>query len=718
MICWNLVRWPEMLSSERGLLLLVLLLAAASAASAQQGDSDRYQLVLVRRPTSAQLALIGRTDSDHIRRVPGGYEIALTFRDVAGLRDEGLDIVVLIDDLERFYSDRAAADIDELRRTRPGFLEHPSPRVPDFRFGSVAGFYNPDELARELTRMRARFPGLAGAPFPIGRSVEGQEILAIRLSARSEADSSVPEVLFTALQHAREPIGMMSVIHTAWELLDGYGSDPQATYLLDHRALYLVPLVNPDGYLYNLRRFPQGGGLSRKNMRIGGGVDLNRNYGPREFWEDGSAGSSDRPGEITYRGPEPFSEPETRAIRDFCLTHSFRVALNFHSFSNLLIYPFDWVRRIPADSTLYRVASRELTLDNGYAPGPGLIGVGYPSRGIADEWMYAYGRPGDRIMSWAPELGSEADGFWPRIGRIMPLVQENDAMSLGAIWLAGSQPRIVSVDRIDTAGAAALRVVVQNVGRDAMDAGATVAIQRDSSAAPLALPPLAPLESRVLLLPVPRAGSVARPELRIVILYHGVPLVRIVRPIVRPVRTLFSEDFDVGLDRWRTTGWEVERIEGRGNVLTDSPEGDYHEAELPSAVTLREPVSLRGASAADLRFDARWVVEAKEHDARIQVRRVGDTVWSTLDVDYLQVPYDSASTDRSHFRGDSHEWHTYSASLDRFLGQDIVIRFVIVTPRTPFRATFDGVMIDDLSVGASFDSDDRSVRDGEERSGR
>lgn len=672
--------------------------SGAERSGARQWGVERYQLVKIILPTSSQLDLLRRTDSDHIRKVEGGYEAALAEHDVAELRREGVNLVVVVEDLERYYSDRAAADIARMRRETPELLERPVPAVPDFRFGSAAGYYTLEEVTRELARMSARFPGLVGAPFPIGRSVEGREILAARISARPESEG-VPEVLFTALQHSREPIGMMSLLYSAWALLDGYGTDPEATYLLDHRALYLVPVVNPDGYQLNLERFPRGGGLWRKNRGSGGGVDLNRNYGPPEFWDDRNRGSSDRAGDLTYRGPEPFSEPETRAIRDFCGSRSFRIALNLHSFSNLLIYPFDFEGRVPADSAFFRLASREMALDNGFAPGVGRVGVGYPSRGIADEWMYVEGRAGDRIMSWAPELGSEEDGFWPRITRIPDMVVENHRMNLTALWIAGAAPAITDVQRVESGGRAALRVTITNIGRDSMTTEGTIAIAGGASDGRVVVPPLASLAEATLLLPVPELRAAgARPALPLVLTYGGASRTRVVRPLLDADTVLFADDFEGSLGAWRAGEWRQEEVEGRGKVLSDSPGRDYRESELPNIIQTRAPISLEGMAAAELLFDARWVVDAKDHDARVEVRRAGDSLWESVDGEYLQVAYDTSDGKRSHFRGDAREWHRYAIPLDSFTGDRIQLRFLIHTPRGPFHTTFDGVMIDNLVI--------------------
>ena len=70
------------------------------------------------------------------------------------------------------------------------------------------------------------------------------------------------------------------------------------------------------------------------------GVDLNRNFG--YHW--GGYGASDNACKETFRGPAAFSEPESRAIRDFLLRgeHNFVLYLTFHSYGQYLLYPWGY----------------------------------------------------------------------------------------------------------------------------------------------------------------------------------------------------------------------------------------------------------------------------------------------------------------------------------------------------------------------------------------
>ena len=178
--------------------------------------------------------------------------------------------------------------------------------------------YTFDEVLIELDSMRLLYPSLISAKQSIGTSIEGKDIWIVRISDNPDVDEQEPEVLYTALHHAREPQSMMTLMYFMYYLLENYGTDPEATFLVENRELYFVPVLNVDGYLYNQQTNPNGGGFWRKNRHNNGdgsfGVDLNRNYGYQ--WGYDNTGSSPNPSNNTYRGTAPFSEPETQAIRD------------------------------------------------------------------------------------------------------------------------------------------------------------------------------------------------------------------------------------------------------------------------------------------------------------------------------------------------------------------------------------------------------------------
>src|SRR5262249_18828970 len=153
----------------------------------------------------------------------------------------------------------------------------------------------------------------------IGISIQGRPIWGLRLGKTVSGPDTRPVAFFNALTHAREPEGMQALFYFVDDLLSKYGTDPSSTFLLDHRVIYIVPVVNPDGYRFNQENYDSLGfpGYHRKNLRDTNGdgvsqietdgVDINRNYG--YMW--GGPGASTSVTDVTYRGAGPFSEPET-----------------------------------------------------------------------------------------------------------------------------------------------------------------------------------------------------------------------------------------------------------------------------------------------------------------------------------------------------------------------------------------------------------------------
>jgi len=130
-----------------------------------------------------------------------------------------------------------------------------------------------------------------------------------------------------------------------------------------------------------------------------GGVDANRNYD--SHWELGEP----NPSSDIYRGPEAFSERETRTVRDFVLARpNLITALSFHSGSDILLHPWAWSTEAELpDRFWYELLSRkgsQLTEANGFRGAPhawtarGL----YSASGSTIDWLYERG-----LLAWAPE---------------------------------------------------------------------------------------------------------------------------------------------------------------------------------------------------------------------------------------------------------------------------------------------------------------------------
>jgi hypothetical protein len=220
-----------------------------------------------------------------------------------------------------------------------------------------------------------------------------------------------------------------------WYILENYNDDAFVKNLVDSTEMYFIPCVNPDGYIYNQKTNPDGGGLWRKNRRNNGdgyfGVDLNRNYGYK--WGYDNNGSSPYSFDDTYRGPSAFSEPETQMVRDFCVAHHFFFSINHHTYANALIYPYAYKsNKLTPDSLLFLKYAQRLSKCNGFATGTVHQTLGYVANGDSDDWMYGDQQTKSKIFALTAETGSSFDGFWPRKSRIIPLAEANVQMNLTA----------------------------------------------------------------------------------------------------------------------------------------------------------------------------------------------------------------------------------------------------------------------------------------------
>jgi len=359
-------------------------------------------------------------------------------RDYSILQSTGFNYEIIIDDWMSYYenlpklTEKEKQDI--IRQSKEEM------NVGGFGFGSMGGFYILSEVNAELDSMRLLYPNLITAKSSIGNSIENRAINMVKISDNPDVNENEPQVLYTALHHAREPQSMMQMIYFMYYLLENYGTDPRVTYLVNNREMYFIPVLNPDGYEYNRQTDPGGGGMWRKNRRNNGGsfgVDLNRNYGPMAYWNSSNGGSSTDPGSETYRGTAPFSEPETNAIKNFLGTKNFSNALNYHSYGNYLIFPYGAFPYLTPDSLIFFEYSSDMTAYNNYSAGTALQTVGYGVRGTSDDYAY----DGDvilnhgNIFAMTPEVGTT--GFWPSQSEIFPLAIENVEPNLYYAFVAG-----------------------------------------------------------------------------------------------------------------------------------------------------------------------------------------------------------------------------------------------------------------------------------------
>ena len=290
---------------------------------------------------------------------------------------------------------------------------------------AMGGFRTYTQIVAFLDSISAANPTICAPKFSIGTSVEGRDQWILKISKNPTVDENEPRVFYNSLIHAREPIGAATLLNLITYLVTHYGTDSVVTNIIDHRELYFLPVVNPDGYAYNETTNPAGGGMWRKNRRlISGstyGVDLNRNFGFK--WGYDSYGSSASASSEVYRGPSAFSEPETNNMRNFVNAKGFSVCQNLHAYASLFLWPWGYDRIYTDKEDFYHNLGDSLAQFTPYVPGIGW--TLYPTNGAADDWMWGdtVGHP--RVVSVTTEIGLNSDGFWPSVARIAPLIAEN-----------------------------------------------------------------------------------------------------------------------------------------------------------------------------------------------------------------------------------------------------------------------------------------------------
>ena len=273
------------------------------------------------------------------------------------------------------------------------------------------GYHSYTELTTEIAAVAAAHPDIVRV-FSIGTSYQGRQLWAAKISDNVAIDEPEPEVLFDGGTHADEHMGVEMTLRIFHWLVDGYGSDPRVTNIVDTREVWIVFLVNPDGAEYDIH----GGSFHgwRKNRQptpgtTAIGTDLNRNFG--YHWGGGGLTSAN-PRAITYRGPAAFSSPEDRAMRDFLASRvvggrqQIRTAVSFHEYGRLVLWPYGYtMTNIPYDMTVQDHAAlvaigRHMALTNGYRAEQ--ASDLYVSSGTTRDYEYgAY-----RIFSYTVELSA------------------------------------------------------------------------------------------------------------------------------------------------------------------------------------------------------------------------------------------------------------------------------------------------------------------------
>lgn len=661
--------------------------------------------VLLNGKTSHDLALLG-IEAEHGEYIPGKVFVSdLSQQEIDLLVQQGFQLKTIIEDVSHHYAAQNQAVGIEERNAKCGNSNSnyfPYPVPANYTSGTMGGYPTYSEMLAILDDMHQKYPGLITQRAVITDTLlthEGRPIWWVKISDNPNENEEEAELLYTSLHHCREPLGLTQNLFFMWHLLENYETDPEVQYILNNSELYFVPCVNPDGYLYNESTNPTGGGMWRKNLRdnLDGnfGVDLNRNYGYQ--WGVDNSGSSPNTFSGTYRGPAPFSEPETQMMRDFCLNHDFQRTLNYHTFGNLLVYPWAYSDdvadpQLPFLSEVYNKFSR-------FKAGTVTETVGYPVNGSSDDWMYAEGGS----YSYTPETGPSTYAFWPPallIDSLNKVTQwTNHALALSALKFA--DPTDLSPAEI-TSTSFLMPVRVTNYG---VEGGDFTVFLDDLSDVVTAIEPmtttlsLQPGESTIITftltvpdnldfeqeIPIDMVVDNGHFDLR-----QRVVKTSFVAPVV-PLQTNTFEDENSVQGLW---GLTQEDFISSPNSWTDSPFADY----LPNSSAYGETVESvfipENAAYPRLEFMAKWQIEGQYDWVMIEAV-LSDGSSLPLCGRYSHSGGPAQPSDIPLWDGYQNDWVKEQINLSDYKGENIRFRFTLFADGA---LEFPGFFVDDMLV--------------------
>ncbi len=688
----------------------LLVLISIVTLSAQLNYS-KVKINLTQTPIT-EVAALG-LETDHGAYAPGRHLINdFSETEVQILIDHNIPHEILIEDVIAWYQERNIQGLPATTRdescggtpTLPAGAQYTTPS--NYQLGSMGGYHTYTEMLEVLDQMSNLYPNLITAREQIGTitSHQNRPIYWMAISDNPNQMEDEPEIMYTALHHAREANSLSQLLFYMWYLLENYETDDQIKYLVDNTKMYFIPCVNPDGYIFNELIEPNGGGLWRKNRKDNNdgtfGVDLNRNYG--YLWGLDDVGSSPDTDNDTYRGTGPFSEPETQAVAFFLEDKNVEITLNCHTFSNLLIRP---EATDPADITTFINFGELLTAENGYLFGSDLETVGYTVNGDSDSWMYFEETAKPKIFAMTPEVGPQQFGFWPPSDAIIGLNKEVMSQNIIAANL------LYNYLEVEDKNPFTLTDITGNFDFEAKEYGLrpglqTVTISPVSSNLAITSSPVSLTlnnseteDITTAYTITPNTGNPSEPVVFAFSIDNG-SFIRhdtITKQFINGTpQDLANEDNSSFANYFTDGDWAITTDEfvSSPSSITDSPMGRYRN-DTESDIILTTPIDLTGSELAILQYWAKWEIENDYDYVQIMASNDNGTSWTPLCGKYTNLASPDQPEGEQLYDGIQATWVLEEVSLNDYLGETILLKFHFFSDGF-VRA--DGFYFDDLTI--------------------
>jgi len=236
-----------------------------------------------------------------------------------------------------------------------------------------------EEYLGYMDEFSINYPDICKPVF-IGNSVQGRELIAVKISDNVDEEEAEPQLLYTATMHGNETTGYPTMLHLIDHLLSNYGTDPRITDMVNNTEIFINPLANPDGTFWTGNSSVAG--AIRYNANF---VDLNRNYPDPED------------------GPHPDGnewQDETVAFMAFANSNHFVISANFHGGAEVFNYPWDTWAKLTADDDWWQYVGHEYA-DTARAYSPSTYFIGF-NNGITNgyTWYTISGGRQDYMNYW------------------------------------------------------------------------------------------------------------------------------------------------------------------------------------------------------------------------------------------------------------------------------------------------------------------------------
>ena len=660
------------------------------------------------------------------------FESDFSESEIQLIENLNIDYNIEIYDLKSFYKNRnnpnhkdyiSKSNNKNVTCEESDISDYITPQNYDIKDGSnFGGFYTYSEMLEELDQMHQLYPNLISARLDIKdpntdddphihQTYEGRFLQWVKISDNPNQSESEPQILYTAIHHAREPASLQQLIFYMWYLLENYSQDDTIKEIVDNTEMYFVPCVNPDGYIHNENTDPEGGGMWRKNRYNNHGVDNNRNYSyvddnGNEVWN--TSGTSNNQNGSTYAGDGPFSEAENKAIRYFVENHNFIIALNNHTYSNLLLYPYGYdYNQYTEDNDIFEFISEELVSENGY---DNIISADlYPAAGDSDDFMYGMletesGGTRNKIFAMTPEIGSS---FWPAASTIEDLSKEMMYHNLTAAKMVNNYATLndtsnssfidsssfsnsYEIQRLGIGGEGNFEVSIIPISDNITSGTITNSYNQMN---------LGEIIEDYFTIQLSSEIEYGEEVLYKLVLNNGsFDKEYFINKIYGEADTIFEDESSMIQDYWSSDSWGMtyEDYSSPNTSITDSPYFNYSNNEY-STIELSSSVNLADVSYAEINFNTKWETESGYDYVQIEISIDDGASWTPQCGKYTKSGSETHedAVGEPLYDGIQASWVNETISLTDYLENEIKIRFKLVSDNSQRR---DGFYFDDLKI--------------------